>query len=86
LLSEFRPIHQLSAGPSEARFHRMERWGNGNPVAYYQAFCRNPDTKKFERYAWRYMLKNGQLTLHKTFPVLTEDYKEREARRVRVAR
>lgn len=76
-LREFRPLHELSAGPREARFQRAERWGDGNPVAYYQAFCRNPETGKFERYAWRYMLRDGQLILHKTFPVIVEDWKDR---------
>ncbi|CAL80010.1 hypothetical protein BRADO6378 [Bradyrhizobium sp. ORS 278] len=64
----------------------MEKWSNGNPVAYYQAFCRNPETGKFERYGWRYMLSNGQLILHKTFPVLNKDYEKRESRSARAAR
>jgi hypothetical protein len=85
LLRDFRPLHHLSAGLREAKFQRMDRWGNGNPVAYYEAFCRNPETGKFEKYAWRYMLSNGQLILHKTFPVITEDWKPREARSARVA-
>lgn len=77
ILQNFRPFHELSAGPREARFHRMDRWGNGNLVAYYQATCRNPDNGKFERYVWRYMLLNGQLVLHKTFPVAIQDWKDR---------
>ncbi|WP_315806370.1 MULTISPECIES: hypothetical protein [unclassified Bradyrhizobium] len=79
-LKELRPVHQLSAGPREARFQRMDRWGNGNPVAYYEAFCRNPETGKFERYVWRYMLSNGRVILHKTFPVAIQDWKDRPKR------
>jgi hypothetical protein len=75
LLKEFRPVHKLSTGMREAKYQRTDRWGDGNPVAYYQAFCRNPETGKFERYAWRYMLLNGQLILHKTFPVAVQDWK-----------
>jgi hypothetical protein len=74
-LKEFRPVHKLSAGMREAKYQRTDRWGDGNPIAYYQAFCRNPETGKFERYAWRYKLLNGQLILHKTFPVIVEDWK-----------
>ncbi|EJN16312.1 hypothetical protein PMI42_00147 [Bradyrhizobium sp. YR681] len=76
-LKEFRPLHELSAGLREAKFQRTDHWANGNTVAYYQAVCRNPETGKFERYAWRYMLSNGQLILHKTFPVIVEDWKDR---------
>jgi hypothetical protein len=77
-LRDLRPVHETSAGMREARFQRMDRWSDGNPVAYYQAFCRNPDTGKFERYAWRYMLRNGQLIPHKTFPVIVEDWKDKK--------
>jgi hypothetical protein len=77
-LTEFRPVHELSAGPRKAKFQRMDRWSDGNPVAYYQAFCRNPETGKFERYSWRYMLRDGQLNLHKTFPVIAEDWKHKK--------
>lgn len=77
MLQNFRPLHELSAGRREARFQRMDRWGNGNPVAYYQATCRNPETGKFERYAWRYMLVNGQIVPHKTFRVISEEWKDR---------
>lgn len=83
-LKEFHPLHKLSAGLREAKFQRMDRWGDGNPVAYYQAFCRTPETGKFERYAWRYMLLNGQVILHKTFPVAIQDWKERHAGLARV--
>jgi hypothetical protein len=75
-LRQFRPVHQLSAGMRGAKFDGMSRWDDGNPVAYYRAFCRNPATGKFERHAWRYMLRNGQLILHKTFPVIAEDWKD----------
>ncbi|MEY9607035.1 hypothetical protein ABIF74_011788 [Bradyrhizobium japonicum] len=66
-------------------FQRMDRWGDGNTVAYYQASCRNPETGKFERYSWRYMLRNGQLVLHKTFPVKAEDWRDKTADTVRAA-
>lgn len=84
-LKEFRPIHELSAGLREAKYQRMGRWGDGNPVAYYQAVCRNPETGKFERYAWRYILLNDQLILHKTFPVAVQDWKDEKMGVARVA-
>ena len=76
LMKAFRPIHEVSAGTREAKCQRIELWGDGNPVAYYAAFCRNPETRKFERYSWRYMLLNGQLVLHKTFPVTVRDWRD----------
>jgi len=85
-LKDFRPVHKLSAGMREAKYQRMGRWGDGNAVAYYQAVCRNPETGKFERYAWRYMLLSGQLILHKTFPVVVQDWKDQKAGIARVAK
>lgn len=70
LFNNFRPTFYVSAGERTARLDKVE-WSkiSRRTVAYYSIVCRNPKTRKQERYAWRYVIRNGVVELDHTFPV-----------------
>lgn len=64
----FTPSYWTPCGLLPAKLDKVEVH-EGRPQAYYSMVYRNPLTGRRERRAWRYVLRNGEPTEHKAFPV-----------------